>query len=110
MAQIKITVLKKTLTPLAHHRQRGARRPATCSRGQSSWSRFRQPADFPCGWAWNDLHRLVALTVGGDFDGLEPAEFITCCTAALPVFKVERPRHGRPRPDGPRRRTPSMAA
>ena len=50
------------------------------------------PADF-CHWAWADIQGIVmTLARGGNFLGVRPGIFITCCTDGFrPVFfKLER--------------------
>lgn len=50
------------------------------------------PADF-CSWAWADILKYVmTLSRGGDFVGVRPGVFVTCCTDGFrPVaFKLER--------------------
>jgi len=99
--QIKITVLKKTFdAELAQAYRHIEARRAPCNLFEVGQEFLvegfaNQPDDFPCGWAWNDIHRVVvALTVGGDFGVWmqNPAEFITCCTDGIKpvVFRVER--------------------
>lgn len=46
-----------------------------------------------CGWAWADMHKcILTLSRGGNFEGVKPGVFITCCTDGFrPVsFKLER--------------------
>jgi len=46
-----------------------------------------------CSWAWADINKYVlTLARGGDFVGIKPGMFITCCTDGFrPVlFKLER--------------------
>ena len=55
----------------------------------------RQPAAFPCAWAWDDIHKIVlALLHGGDFGQWmqNPHEFVACCTDGVKpvVFQIER--------------------
>lgn len=50
------------------------------------------PAGF-CSWAWADIQKYVmSLARGGNFVGVRPGVFITCCTDGFrPVlFKLER--------------------
>lgn len=54
-----------------------------------------QPENFPCGWAWNDIHKItLALMSGGNFSQWLQDEntYIACCTDGIRpvVFKVER--------------------
>ena len=46
-----------------------------------------------CSWAWADMLKyIVTLSRGGNFAGVKPGTFITCCTDGFrPVsFKLER--------------------
>ena len=46
-----------------------------------------------CSWAWADIQKYVmTLARGGNFRGVRPGMYITCCTdGSRPVvFKVER--------------------
>ena len=50
------------------------------------------PADF-CSWAWADMLKYVTtLARGGNFVGVKPGHFVTCCTDGFrPVFfELER--------------------
>jgi len=54
-----------------------------------------KPEDFACGWAWNDIHKMVlALMAGGNFRQWMKEEntYIACCTDGIKpvVFKLER--------------------
>jgi len=54
-----------------------------------------KPEDFPCGWAWDDIHKLVmTMMLEGDFSPWmkDGDTFITCCTDGIKpvVFKLER--------------------
>ena len=54
-----------------------------------------KPEDFGCGWAWNDINKIVlALMAGGDFGQWMKFEntYIACCTDGIKpvVFKLER--------------------
>ncbi len=57
------------------------------------------PEDFPCGWAWNDIERMVfALMTGGDMGRwmIKGNTFVTCCTDGIKpvVFLLERIEEG----------------
>lgn len=46
-----------------------------------------------CGWAWADIQKYVmTLARGGNFVGVEPGIFVTCCTDGFRpvIFKLER--------------------
>lgn len=54
-----------------------------------------RPADFPCDWAWDDIHKtLMVLMLRGNYGTWMKNEnlFITCCTDGTKpvVFKIER--------------------
>lgn len=54
--------------------------------------RVNMPEGF-CSWAWADIQKYVmTLARGGDFVGVKPGVFITCCTDGFRpvIFKVER--------------------
>jgi uncharacterized repeat protein (TIGR04076 family) len=53
-----------------------------------------KPENFACGWAWNDINKVVvALMSGGDFSQWmkEGNTYIACCTDGIKpvVFKLE---------------------
>ena len=55
----------------------------------------RCPDDFPCEWAWDDIHKIIfTFMTNGDFGTWmkNPDNFITCCTDGVKpvVFKIER--------------------
>jgi len=53
---------------------------------------YEMPEGF-CGWAWCDIHKCVlTLSRGGNFVGVQPGVFVSCCTDGFrPVFfKLER--------------------
>lgn len=50
------------------------------------------PAGF-CSWAWADIQKYVmTLARGGDFVGVKPGVYVTCCTDGFRpvIFKLER--------------------
>jgi len=54
-----------------------------------------RPENFPCDWAWDDLHKiLMVFMLGGNFATWmkDPNTFVTCCTDGTKpvIFKVER--------------------
>lgn len=94
-AKIRITVLRRTLNEKLVQ-EFGDSPWHPCERladGQVFISEHaRMPEGF-CSWAWADIHKIVlTLARGGDFLGVRPGVFITCCTDGFrPVlFKVER--------------------
>ena len=97
----KITVLKKNLDKeLAEEycQDEAASCPAF-SQGQEFIAGFEKPEGF-CDWAWNDIHKFVAVLLSGGnfskdyFEGWmkDDTTMIACCTDAIrPVtFKIER--------------------
>jgi len=103
MATVKITVVHRGLNPgLVDRYLKKDRHPngfGVCpflSDGQQFVVRDEpdKPSDFPCEWAWNDIHRDVAIVLfGGSLPWMaEPGTAITCCSDAFrPVsFLVER--------------------
>ena len=54
-----------------------------------------KPEDFPCGWAWDDIHKMVmTIMLGGNFGNwmADKHTMIACCTDGTKpvVFKLER--------------------
>ena len=94
-ADIKITVLKR----LVHDDLLGCYADSIwppCERfedGQELISHsVNMPAGF-CSWAWADMQKYVmTLSRGGNFVGVKPGLFITCCTDGFRpvIFKLER--------------------
>jgi uncharacterized repeat protein (TIGR04076 family) len=103
MAGCKITVLKRTVnSDLAAEHVGMAVGPCECfTEGQEFTvsTGFEKPAGF-CGWAWNDVYKVVVtLARGGNFsDGMfegwmkDDRSMVTCCTDGIRpvIFKVER--------------------
>ena len=95
-ADIKITVLKKTLNEDFLDRYADSRWEL-CDKfaeGQEfiSSEGVHMPEGF-CSWAWGDIQKCVlTLSRGGNFIGTNPGVFVTCCTDGYrPVFfKLER--------------------
>ena len=97
----KITVLKKMLNrEIAEDYRNPSAEISTCpffSVGQEFIVEDlgEKPESFPCGWAWNDIHKIVlSLMSGGGFGEWmkETNTYIACCTDGIKpvVFKVER--------------------
>jgi uncharacterized repeat protein (TIGR04076 family) len=94
-AKVKITVLKRLL-----HRN------LLETYAESLWSpceRLKENQEFIsdgvnmpegfCSWAWADIQKYVmTLARGGDFVGVQPGVYITCCTDGFRpvVFGLER--------------------
>ena len=94
-ASVKITVLRRL-----HHKdlleQHAESAWAPCERlreGQEFVTDdMNMPAGF-CSWAWCDIQKYVlTLARGGDFVGVKPGIFVTCCTDGFRpvVFLLER--------------------
>jgi uncharacterized repeat protein (TIGR04076 family) len=94
-AEIKITVMKRLLHPdLVDLAGTGPWEP--CERlavGQEFVSRGANMPEGFCSWAWADVQKYVlTLARGGNFLGVKPGRFITCCTDGFRpvVFQLER--------------------
>jgi len=82
-ADIKITVLKRTLTEgLVGTYTDYAWQP--CERLQEGQEFVSTGANMPegfCSWAWSDIQKYVlTLARGGNLIGPRPGTFVTCCT------------------------------
>jgi len=94
-ANVKITVLKRLhhADLLAEHAESAWEPCERLQQGQEFVSeRVNMPAGF-CSWAWSDIQKYVmTLARGGNFVGVKPGRFITCCTDGFRpvVFKLER--------------------
>ncbi len=94
-ADVKITVLKRLLhEDLLKENADFMWEP--CERlkvGQEFISSgVNMPEGF-CSWAWADIQKYVmTLARGGNFRGVKPGTYITCCTDGFRpvIFKVER--------------------
>ena len=94
-AKVKITVMKRLLhKELLEEYCESIWEP--CERlkeGQEFVSEgVNMPAGF-CSWAWTDIQKYVmTLARGGNFRGVKPGMFITCCTDGFRpvIFKLER--------------------
>jgi uncharacterized repeat protein (TIGR04076 family) len=94
-AKVRITVLRRTLNEdfLKEYTDEMWK---PCSVFRDGQEFVATPAVMPedfCGWAWADIQGIVmTLARGGNFIGVSPGIFITCCTDGFrPVaFKLER--------------------
>ena len=94
-ANVKITVLRR----LFHKdlvEEYADSTWAPCERLQEGQEFVTQGVNMPagfCSWAWADIQKYVmTLARGGNFVGVRPGVFLTCCTDGFrPVlFKLER--------------------
>ena len=94
-ADIKITVLQRTRNE-ALLRQYADTVWAPCERLRDGEEFIARGANMPegfCSWAWADIQKYVlTLARGGNFLGVTPGIYITCCTDGFRpvVFKLER--------------------
>lgn len=94
-ARVRITVLKRllhedVLKEYADYIWEPCERLAV---GQEFISEGANIPDGFCSWAWADIHTyVVTLARGGNFRGVRPGLFVTCCTDGFRpvIFKVER--------------------
>jgi len=94
-AKVKITVLRKL-----HHQdfleQCAQSIWQPCDRLQEGQEFIAEGVNMPegfCSWAWTDIQKYVlTLARGGNFLGVNPGTFVTCCTDGFRpvVFKLER--------------------
>ncbi len=74
-----------------------------CGKFEEGQAFVSEGAEMPegfCTWAWCDIQKYVmTLARGGNFRGVEPGQYVTCCTDGFrPVlFRLER----LPRPQPP---------
>ena len=92
---VKITVLKRILhKELLEKYAESNWEP--CERQSEGKEFVSEGVNIPpgfCGWAWAGIQKYVlTLARGGDFIGVKPGLFITCCTNGFRevVFKLER--------------------
>lgn len=94
-ASVRITVLRR----LQHRDLLGQHADSIwepCERLSEGQEFVSENANMPagfCTWAWADIQKYVlTLARGGNFLGLRPGTFVTCCTDGFrPVlFKLER--------------------
>jgi len=94
-AAVKITVLKRLLHEdlLKQHADYVWEPCERLAEGQEFISHgVNMPEGF-CSWAWADIQKYVmTLARGGNFLGVKPGMYITCCTDGWRpvIFKVER--------------------
>jgi uncharacterized repeat protein (TIGR04076 family) len=89
-AQVRITILKRTQNEefLARYAES---KWEPCERLQKGQEFVSDGANMPtgfCSWAWADIQKYVmVLARGGNFLGVNPGTFVTCCTDGFrPVF------------------------
>ncbi len=94
-AKVKITVLRRLFhQDLVDEYADGPWEP--CERFTDGQQFVSEGVNMPegfCSWAWADIQKYVmTLARGGDFVGVQPGVFITCCTDGFRpvIFKVER--------------------
>lgn len=98
-AKVRVTVLKRTRNRdfLENHAESVWEPCERLSEGQEFISEnCNMPAGF-CSWAWADILKyVVTLARGGNFVGVKPGYFVTCCTDGFrPVFfRLERMANG----------------
>lgn len=94
-ADVTITVVKR----LFHEemvRDAGAGPWEPCGRlrvGQTFTSTGANMPEGFCSWAWADIQKYVlTLARGGNFIGVKPGAFVTCCTDGFRpvVFRLQR--------------------
>jgi len=95
---VRITVVKRTLnkeeidTYTEPYRGKPWDRCDIVHEGQQWVTDGRMPEGF-CSFAWADiLQYVLVLARGGNFVGVSPGTFVTCCTDGFRpvIFKVER--------------------
>ena len=94
-ADVKITVLRRTLNQdfLEEHADSQWEPCQRFAEGQEFVSSGMSMPEGFCSWAWCDVYKCVmTLALGGNFLGVPPGVFVTCCTDGYrPVFfKLER--------------------
>ena len=94
-ADVKITVLRRTQNKdfLENHAESIWDPCERLAEGQEFISQSVNMPEGFCSWAWADIQKYVmTLARGGNFRGVKPGTFVTCCTDGYrPVFfKVER--------------------
>ena len=94
-ARVKITVLRRLLhKDLLEKYAESIWEP--CERLSEGQEFMSENANMPlgfCTWAWADLQKYVlTLARGGNFIGVKPGMFITCCTDGFRpvILKLER--------------------
>jgi uncharacterized repeat protein (TIGR04076 family) len=94
-ADVRITVLRRTQNrDFLEADAESVWEP--CERFEEGQEFVSQRANMPegfCSWAWCDIQKYaLTLARGGDFIGVKPGTFVTCCTDGFrPVFfRLER--------------------
>ena len=94
-ARVKITVLRRLWhEDLLERYATSIWEP--CERLKEGQEFVSEGANMPegfCSWAWADIQKYVmTLARGGDFVGVKPGTFVTCCTDGFRpvVFGLER--------------------
>jgi len=96
--KVRITVLKKTFNTdfIEAYAEPDTFYPSGCCHDYDVGQEFTSDGHMPEGfsdWAWADMQKYVmTLARGGNFLGVKPGLFVTCCTDGFrPVFyKLER--------------------
>jgi len=94
-ADVTITVVKRLFhDDMVRDVAAGAWGPCERLRvGETFTSRGANMPEGFCSWAWADIQKYVlTLARGGNFIGVNPGAFVTCCTDGFRpvVFKLER--------------------
>ena len=94
-AKVRITVLKRLLhRDLLEQYAEWIWEP--CERLREDQEFVSEGGNMPegfCSWAWADIQKYVmTLARGGNFLGVQPGMFVTCCTDGFRpvVFQLER--------------------
>lgn len=102
---VRITVIKKTFNQDfvdAYAAEDANWQPAGCCHAFDVGHEFISEGHIPDGfpdWAWADIQKYVmTLARGGNFLGVKPGKFVTCCTDGFrPVFylleRIEKATH-----------------
>jgi len=94
-AKVKITVIKRLLhEEISDKYCESAWQPCERLReGQEFMSEGVNMPDGFCSWAWTDIQKYVmTLARGGNFRGVKPGIFVTCCTDGFRpvIFLLQR--------------------
>jgi len=94
-ARVKITVVRKTQnTDMLAECAESIWEP--CERLEEGQEFITEGVNIPdgfCSWAWADIQKYVmTLARGGNFVGVKPGMYITCCTDGFRpvIFKLQR--------------------
>ena len=94
-AKVRITVLKRTQN-LDYLTAYATSVWEPCERLQEGQQFVSEHVNMPegfCSWAWADIQKYaIVLARGGNFLGVRPGTFVTCCTDGFRpvIFKLER--------------------